>query len=290
MAQIRSYRRRGSPDFPLAVYRDDASVLGHHPKPEYHPEIEIVWVKTGHVELQVDGATCSYREGDIFVIPGNAVHFFMGFSPDAQYMSMVFSADVLCLQPQHFFQKSFTAPLAEGRLQLPRVLQTGHPAYQVVREQLELIHSTQIYEKDYKLRRFGALVSICVAIFPYCTEVEGDQELQEMGNEAVRQCMRYIHNHYAAKLTLEQLAQVCHLHPNYLCALFKRYTGQSVFEYITRFRVETAAQLLKNNNLPAGKVGEMVGFHTESLFYRKFKAIIGQTPKAYAKQYSKKSR
>ena len=288
MEQVRSYRRRGAPDMPMAVYRNNASAPGYHPKPEYHPETEIVWVNSGHLELQVDGVTYSYREGDIFVIPGNAVHFYQGVSPDVEYMSVVFSPDVLQLQPQHFFQKTFTAPLVEGRLQLPRLLRSEHPAYQVVREQLELIHNTQIYEKDYKLRRFGALVAICVAIAPYCTEVEGDRSIQEMGNEAVRQCMRYIHNHYAMKLTLEQLALVCHLHPNYLCALFKEYTGQTVFQYLTRFRVESATLLLKHQQLPMGKVGEMVGFQSESLFFRKFKEIMGMTPKAYAKKQKQK--
>ena len=284
MEQVRSYRRRGTPDMPLAVYQDDASALGHHPNPEYHPETEIVWVKAGHVELQVDGTICSYRAGDVFVIPGNAVHFYQAFSPDTKYMSVIFSPDVLSLQPLHFFQKSFTAPLAEGRLLLPQVLRPGHPAYQTVLEQLELIQSTRIYEKDYKLRRFGALMAICVALAPYCTEVDADPASRDLGNEAVRQCMRYIHNHYWMKLTLEQLAQVCHLHPNYLCALFKAYTGQTVFQYLTQFRVESAALLLKHRELPVGKVGEMVGFHSESLFFRKFKDIMGVTPKAYAKQ------
>jgi AraC-like DNA-binding protein len=272
----------------MAVYQDNASALGYHPELEYHPETEIVWVNAGHVELQVDGTTYSYREGDIFVIPGNALHLYQSVSPDVKYMSLIFSPDVVGLQPLHFFQKAFTAPLKEGRLQLPRVLRPDHPAYKVVREQLELIQSTRIYDKDYKLRRFGAFMAICVALLPYCTEVEGDRTNQEMGNEAVRQCMRYIHNHYTKKLTLEQLARVCHLHPNYLCALFKEYTGQTVFQYLTRFRVESATLLLKHRELPVGKVGEMVGFHSESLFFRKFKEIMGMTPKDYAKEQKQK--
>ena len=46
--------------------------------------------------------------------------------------------------------------------------------------------------------------------------------------------------------------------------------------------------MLKNNTLPMGKVGEMVGFRSESLFYRKFKAIMGVSPKVYAKQNKNK--
>ena len=127
-------------------------------------------------------------------------------------------------------------------------------------------------------------MNICFVLMPHCQLISQDRPPATPGNETVRQCMLYIHNHLSHKLTLETLGQHCHVHPNYLCALFKDYTGQTVFEYLARYRIETAAQLLRNEELSAGKVAELVGFRSESLFFRKFKAITGLTPKAYAKQ------
>ena len=288
MKQIRSYRRRGSPDFPLAVYLNDASAAGVHPVLEFHPETEIVWMLAGHAVLRLADETKSFRGGDIFVIPSNVSHHYESFSPDAKWCSLVFDVDAITMHAGHFFQRAFTEPLASGQLLLPPLLQQGHPAYDAIRTQLELILNTRIYSKDYKMRRFCALIAICTTLAPYCTLQANVLPATDPGNETVRQCMCYIHNHYAKKLALEDLAQVCHLHPNYLCVLFKEYTGQTVFEYITRFRVESAANLLKKYSLPMGKVGEMVGFRSESLFYRKFKSVMGISPKAYAKQYNRK--
>ena len=289
MKQIRSYRRRGSPDFPLALYLNDtSSAAGAHPVPEFHPETELVWMLSGHAVVQIGDDIRSFREGDIYVIGGNVTHHYESFSPDARWCSVVFAAESITMHGGHFFQTAFTQPLACGQLQLPPLLQPGHPAYEAVRTQLELLLNTRIYSKDYKMRRFGALIAICTTLAPYCTLQTNDRSVVDPGNETVRQCMCFIHNNYAKKLTLEDLAQACHLHPNYLCALFKEYTGQTVFEYITRFRVESAANLLKNDILPMGKVGELVGFRSESLFYRKFKAIMGVSPKAYAKRHNNK--
>ena len=284
MAQIRSYRRRGSPDLPLAVYLDDFRAAHAHPIPEYHPEIEIVRLIRGHAVLQLDGVAHSFREGDVFIIPGNAVHYYQSFSPDAKWCSLIFAPEAITMHPGHYFQTDFVQPLIEGRLSLPTLLQPGHPAYDTVVQQMELILDSKIYAKGYKLRRFAALMVICTTLIPYCTLQNRDRPVIDPGNDAIRLCMRYIHNKYDQKITLEDLSSACHLHPHYLCTIFKRYTGQTLFDYITRFRIETAAQLLKNQGLPTGKVGEMVGFHSESLFYRKFKAIMGVTPKAYAKQ------
>ena len=45
------------------------------------------------------------------------------------------------------------------------------------------------------------------------------------------------------KLTLQELAELVHLQPNYLCAVFKARTGRTVFEHITRYRCSWAAKL-----------------------------------------------
>lgn len=283
----RSYRRRGTPDLPMAVYIDTARVAGFHPIPEYHPELEIVRILKGHVVIQLSGVPNTFREGDIFIIPSNTVHHYRYMSKDVKYCSVIFSPDAISMQPEHFFQKSFVQPLAEGRIQLPSLLQPGHPAYDVVSTQFYLLMQCRIFTENYQFNRFSALMTICFALFPYCTVSSKSQAISAPGNDVVRLCMRYIHNQLASKITLEALAEHCHLHPNYLCALFKSYTGQTIFEYLARYRVDTAAQLLMTEDLPVAKVGELVGFQSESLFYRKFKEIMGVTPKAYARQHKK---
>ena len=284
----RSYRRRGSPDLPISVHFCDARVASHNPIPEYHPETELVRVQQGHVVLQLDGVSHTFREGDIFLIPGNTIHHYQHISEDAKYCCLFFSTDAIAMQPEHFFQKNFVQPLSEGRLQLPALLQPGHPAYDGICAQYDSLPSARMFTKDYQTRRFSALINICLLLQPYSSVISQVQPLTDPGNTIVRLCMRYIHTNYADKITLATLAQYCHVHPNYLCALFKSYTGQTFVDYLTRFRMETAGQLLKSEDIPAGKVCELVGYHSESHFYRKFKEIMGVSPKLYGKEHKNK--
>ena len=290
MELVRSYRRRGAPDFPVALYLSDAKALRKYTKPEYHPEAEIVLMLSGTIVMQLDGETKTYHKGDIYTIPCNAVHCYRVVSDDAKNFSLVFSTAAVALQPEHFFQKSFTLPLSDGTLLLPPLLTPEHPAYHAVYADFQQLQKKRIYEENYKLQRFSALIDICTQLLPYCTYAPRDTSLIGQENETVRCCMRYIHTRHASKLSLEELAQVCHLHPNYLCALFKKHTGQTIFEYLVRFRVETAAELLKKEDLAVSKIGELAGFHSESLFYRQFKSIMGISPKAYAHQHSEKEK
>ena len=287
MKQKRSYRRRGTPDLPMASYMGTPR-LADHPIAEYHPETEIVRVISGQVILQIGGERKTFRKDDIFVIPSNMIHCYLFCTEDTKTRTLVFAPEAVAMQSEHFFQKAFVQPLSEGRLQLPPLLQPGHPVYDQLCAQFDLLDNCRIFEPDYQIRRFSVLMAICTALLPYCTQIAGDQPGANPGNDAVKLCMRYIHNHLSEKITLDDLGQYCHLHANYLCALFKKYTGQTIFEFLTRYRIEAATQLLKSEDLPAGKVAELVGFRSESLFYRKFKEIMGLTPKAYAKQHRNK--
>ena len=285
----RSYRRRGTPDLPMAVYTGKAIIIaGGHPIPEYHPETELVRVIAGHVVIQLDGTARTFREGDIFLIPSNTVHCYRFASEDSKLCTLIFSPDAIAMQPEHYFQKAFVQPLAEERLQLPPLLQPGHPAYNNICTQFDLLQHCKMFEQDYQVRRFSSLIAVCAALLPYCTLISDKKTIADPGSEAVKLCMRYIHNYHTHKVTLEDLGQYCHMHPNYLCTLFKNYTGQTIFDYLNRYRIESATQLLKNQELSAGKVGELVGFRSESLFYRTFKKIMGVTPKAYAKKHANK--
>lgn len=287
--EIRSYRRRGTPDLPIAVYLGAPNAgRPKYRRSEYHPEVEISQVVKGSITMQIGGVTHTFHKGDIFIITPNTVHSRRDYSDDHNYRTIVFSTDAIRMPPEHFFQKEFVQPLSDGRLTMPAVLQPGHPCYDAVSTQMEQLDACRIYEKDYKQKRLSVLMSICLGLMPHCQIASEEKPLLDPGNEAVKLCMRYIHNHHGEKLTLQTIADYCHLHPNYLCSVFKQYTGETAFEYLTRFRVEAAASLLTKEDLPIGKVAELSGFRSECLFYKKFKQIMGITPNAYKKQHAKK--
>ena len=281
----KNYRRIGTPDLPVASYPIAAGSDMHYYS-HYHKEVEIVLVRSGTETVQIGGIRSTFSPGDIYIIPPNTIHSRLDFSPDAAVRSVVFSPAAIALAPEHFFQQAFVSPLVQERLVLPSILKPEHPAYEAVRFQIQEIGKHQIYKEGFKLGRFSAIMNICMTLMPYCQVVSRDDPVEDPGNEAVKRCMRHIHNHYYHKLTLDILAKKCHLHPNYLCAVFKTYTGQTVFEYINRYRIEIARDLLRQEDLPVSRIAELTGFHSESLFYQKFKEFTGTTPNAYRKQHT----
>lgn len=285
MEKLRNLRRRGTPDCPVGVYWGTAGInLKHHPNAEYHTDPEVVLIAQGRVTILIGGEVKTFSAGDIFIIQPNVVHWRREFSKDAKIWTIVFSPEAIRLPPENFFQKGFVQPLLEDRMEFPPLLQPGHPAYDEIYSLMTQLECCLKANPDHRIHRLRILMNICLALMPHCRILPYAKSVPDPGHEAVRQCMQYIHKNYAEKLTLEAIAAHCHLHPNYLCNIFKKYTGETVFEYRNRFRMEMAEVLLRREKLSVRNVAEMTGFHSECQFYQKFKQYTGMTPKAYAKQ------
>jgi AraC-like DNA-binding protein len=68
---------------------------------------------------------------------------------------------------------------------------------------------------------------------------------------------------------------------NYFSEKFKEVTGLKFIEFVARTRIEKARNLLQNPNLYISEIAFEVGFQSLSQFNRRFKKIIGQSPRDY---------
>jgi AraC family transcriptional regulator, arabinose operon regulatory protein len=92
--------------------------------------------------------------------------------------------------------------------------------------------------------------------------------------------LQYIEAHLTDNLTVEELAQIAHFHPNYFIQLFKNFTGNSPIQYINRVRLEKAKHLLTMTELNVSAIADAVGLEL-SYFSRMFREHNGVSPTAY---------
>ena len=284
MENLRNYMQRGTPDCPIDVY---CSLRGsrHRTFTHWHPELEILYVEEGSSIYRLDKQTVSLQPGDILIIAPGTIHGQQAYSPVNNVWSMVISPEAISMPPTHIFQREFVEPLQQDKLILPTLLHPGDPAHTALLPHVQRLRSCWIYVDNYKMNRFSVAMAICTALLPFCCTAAGQNPAVGQKHRAVRDCMRHIHRNYHRPLTLATLAERVHLQPNYLCALFKEHTGQTVMEHLTRIRVDAAAYLLRNSDLPMSRIAEQSGFRSESVFFTRFKALMGQTPNAYRKQH-----
>ncbi|WP_227450767.1 helix-turn-helix transcriptional regulator [Clostridioides sp. ES-S-0108-01] len=92
--------------------------------------------------------------------------------------------------------------------------------------------------------------------------------------------MIYIEENYK-KITLGEVAEEFHFHPNYLSTLIKKTTGKSFKNIIHEQRIKKAVTLLKNTDMNIEDISIEVGYNNQTFFYKKFKELYGMTPQIY---------
>ncbi|UUZ84955.1 helix-turn-helix transcriptional regulator [Paenibacillus sp. P26] len=92
----------------------------------------------------------------------------------------------------------------------------------------------------------------------------------------------HLEEHYAeAALTLQQLAELAGVHPNYLTQTFRKITGLSCMQYLARLRMEKAKALLHQTDLKICDIAERVGYENPLYFSDYFKKWVGVNPSDY---------
>lgn len=88
----------------------------------------------------------------------------------------------------------------------------------------------------------------------------------------------FMHENYNKDLTVAEIAQKAYLSPCYANYIFKKETGVTLMEYLTRIRMEEAQRLLRNSLLKVYEIADMVGYKSSSYFSSVFKEHFKMTP------------
>ena len=113
----------------------------------------------------------------------------------------------------------------------------------------------------------------------YCNAIN-NAYLQNHSINVVK-VQRYIMNHLKEKITLEELSELTHLAPQYLCRLFKAECRITINDYIREQRINEAKWLLESTDLPLMEIADHLGFSDQTYFSTVFKKVTGLTPRHY---------
>lgn len=96
---------------------------------------------------------------------------------------------------------------------------------------------------------------------------------------SIQTILHYIETNYIHDISLEKIADVVHLHPNYISILFKKEIGETLIRYLHTFRLNKAKEIITNQpEIAFSKVGSMVGYENSVHFFKIFKKYTGGTP------------
>lgn len=98
---------------------------------------------------------------------------------------------------------------------------------------------------------------------------------------AIKLAKQYIINNFNKNITLKEVADEVFLSQNYLSELFKKEMGEGFYDFLSRYRIQVAKDLLLTTNLRVYEVAQNVGYNDSITFGRAFKKLTGATPNSF---------
>lgn len=100
-------------------------------------------------------------------------------------------------------------------------------------------------------------------------------------NHIVTNVRKYINEHVSERLSLNEVAAVFGISPNYLSQLFSKYNDTGFSEYINICKITEAKRLLEEENMKVYEAAEALGFESAFYFSKVFKRVEGVSPTEY---------
>lgn len=93
--------------------------------------------------------------------------------------------------------------------------------------------------------------------------------------------LSHLQSNFMHKQSLQAIAQQFNISPNYICRLFSKHLNTTFSSYLSRLRMEYAANLLKNSEKTVKEAAALSGYDDYFYFCRVFRDTYGCTPTQY---------
>lgn len=253
-----------------------------------HEYIELAYVLEGDGITNINGKTEPFKKGDFYIIDYNSSHSYYSDKMDFKIINCLFSPKIIdsSFADGMSFNDAMVAyffKISGRHLNYTPADRLFHDETGEIKTLFENIFNEYLNDEAGNmalLRYYIRTVIIKLARIIGSTNKVSD---------AVKQTIDVIEKKCNENISFGDIAEELHYSLPYLSAKFKKETGMTFTKYIKNVRVEKAASLLTDTNIPIKEIAEQVGYTDLNTFYSVFKQVMNVTPKEYRKKVIKKT-
>lgn len=238
----------------------------------WHHQIELFWLLSGEVEVNIDGTRQVLHANDLVVVNSNCGHATFALDQDCIALR-------LHIDPTFFTRQGLD--LSQGQFELNSATLKLNVNYAPLRQALaRLALATKQTKNDFE--RNALLYQVTAILWRHFFNAAAPiRHLPQRRQGSIENVMTYLTQAYRQNITLESAARVGNYSPSYLSRVFKEELGINFYEYLVRCRLQHAVQDLSETSRKIGDIALANGFKEIKSFNLMFKKHFGQTPSAY---------
>ena len=248
----------------------------------YHPEIQLVYIKSGHGKRQVGNHISYYTAGDLLIIGPNLPHY--GF---ISRLTKKNTEVVLQFLPSFIPRMIDTQ---EFRYIAQLLERSNHGISFKGKTKLQagkLLESMDIMTPFDRLLTTLKVLNILARSEEYSLLNVGQVAIKsnQQDKERIKEIYDYVRAHFQEEIKISDLANLTSLTEPSFCRFFKKQTGNTFTKFVNEFRVIHACKLLSETSRVISEICFDCGFNNFSHFNKQFKIMTSKSPSEYRSEF-----
>lgn len=252
----------------------------------FHNCLEIGICHSDSGIMDFEGNSVPFKAGDVTCVPRYLPHTTYSSPNTASLWSYIFFA------PEELFKNlfrssnnNFESPLSAMRISNYILSKEKYPKV----FSLTTAIVDELKEQNYYYRESaqGLLLSLYIELMRIYSKEDklASQDVDHNLEEAffISPVLEYIYKNYMTPITIDFLADLCHLSTTHFRRRFHEIMGSTPLDFINSTRIDEACKLLKSTEDSILSISEQVGFHCISSFNRCFSKLMGESPRDWRK-------
>jgi len=265
---------------PIACYQTTITqnIHGHIPL-HWHDEVQFVLILNGEANFQVEEELIAVREGDGLFINSGCLHMAED-KDDSGCVYICLNVSPSFLLSQELYPTYVKPYIQATNLHYLYISATNSWGKNILDAILKIYHYIEQKNQYYEIDITQQLSFIWKNLMDNGFNLEYVQT-EVIKSQRMKQMLSWIHQHYAEKLMLEDIARAGQLSRSECCRYFKRYLKSTPLHYVIDYRIQKSLFLLHQSDSTITEVAYQVGFNSTSYFIMKFRDAMNMTPLAY---------
>lgn len=267
----------GLPYMSAVIHMDDYPDRGS--QWHWHNEVEFFYVRKGAVEYRVSGGVHVFREGEAGFVNANVLHRTCGSAEEPTDQEIhIFLPVFISGHATGDIEKRYIQPvLREGDLDIVRFQDAGN----VISRMRSACEAYSSGEEGFELQVRALISEVWMQLFRETRNLCSKGDAHDEDDGRIKAMLAFIASHYGERIDVEDIAGAGCVSKRECFRIFKRVLLTTPVDYLIGHRIASAAEMLRNTEMPVQEVAQMTGFLNSSYFGKVFRERMGLTPREY---------
>lgn len=249
----------------------------------YHPEIEMVYIKSGNGKRHIANHISYYTSGDLIMIGPNVPHY--GFTERLtqknsetviQFRKEILGPDALNvneLKPiQDLIERSSHGLSFHGKIK--KKVGPLMEEMAVMGQFDRMLSTLKILNALAESNEYNILNARKITL-----------ELKYKEKDRIKLVYDYVRDNFQKETSVTEAASFCTMTVPSFCRYFKQHTGKTFSYFVNEFKVIHACKLLSETKRTVADIAFECGFNNFSHFNKQFKVFAGKSPSEYRNEF-----